>query len=220
MSRRPYQIAAGKVVEESVVTRSRFICYLAPCNDSEQVKALIKELKLTHPQASHFCYAFLSGPPKHSQGYGFSDDGEPNGTAGKPILSVLQGSNIGELCAVVVRYFGGTKLGTGGLQRAYGASVRQALSQLSVTIKIPMVYKSLACQYSQVDDVIYTLEQFKAKIIEQNFCDHIEMLLAVPDQQEQLLQQQLLTLSAGTIILQNAENSLNADIRPEFTRKE
>jgi len=221
MIRKPYQIATSQVVEETIVMRSRFICYLAPCNDGRQVKALISNIKLLHPQASHYCYAFLTGSPEYSQGYGFSDDGEPTGTAGKPMFAVLQGSNIGELCAVVVRYFGGTKLGTGGLQRAYGVSVRQALLQLSTRLKIPMVYKSLACQYNQVNDVIHTLAQCKSEIIEQKFTDHVEITLAVPDQQVNLLQQQLFTLSAGEIALNKAENNDNDQIiRPEFTRIE
>lgn len=220
MVRKPYQIAVNKVVDETVVMNSRFICYLAPCLGSAQVKTLIKKIRVLHPQASHYCYAFLTKSPEYSQGYGFSDDGEPSGTAGKPMLAVLKGSNVGELCAIVVRYFGGTKLGTGGLQRAYGASVRQALLQLTTTIKIPMVYKSLACQYNQINDVIHTVEQLEGKIIEQSFTDHIEMILAVPDQQVQLLQQQLLCLSAGTIILQKAKYTPDDQIiRPEFTRK-
>jgi len=203
MNRKPYIIAASSVIDETIVTRSRFICYLAPCDNNVKVKGFIAEIKLLHPHASHYCYAFLIGSPENSQGYGFSDDGEPSGTAGKPMLAVLQGNNVGELCAVVVRYFGGTKLGTGGLQRAYGASVRQALSLLKTTIKIPMVYKSLACQYTQVNDVMHLLELRNCIIKEQKFTDNVELILAIPDEQESLLQKQLLDLSAGKIILKS-----------------
>jgi uncharacterized YigZ family protein len=201
MTRKPYQIAVSEVIDETIVTRSRFICYISPCNSAEQAKTQITSLRELHPQASHHCYAFLTGAPDNSQGYGFSDDGEPTGTAGKPMLAVLQGSNVGELCAVVVRYFGGTKLGTGGLQRAYGASVRQALLLLQTSVKIPMVYKSLACQYNQTNDVVYVIEQLGGKIIAQQFSEQVYFSLAIPDQQETILQQQLLTLSAGQIIL-------------------
>ena len=123
-----YLIAANEVEHEIIVNRSRFICFLAPCTSTDQAKTIVKALQQQHPNASHYCYAYLSAAADDSRHYGFSDDGEPSGTAGKPILASLQGGGIGEVCAVVVRYFGGTKLGTGGLQRAYGASVREALA--------------------------------------------------------------------------------------------
>ena len=85
------------------------------------------------------------------------------------------GSEIGELCAVVVRYFGGTKLGPGGLQRAYGGSVRQALALLPTKLKIPMVRKTLACQYTQINDVLYFLDQCGGEIIQQDYNENIEL---------------------------------------------
>ncbi len=202
-----YPIAASEVISESLVTRSRFICYISHCQSNEQAKTFIASLREIHPQASHHCYAFITGAPNDSQGYGFSDDGEPSGTAGKPIFSVLQGSNIGEVCAVVVRYFGGTKLGTGGLQRAYSDSARQALSQLKTTLKIAMVYKSLACQYNQVNDVQHFVEQFAGKIIAKNFAEQVMLTIAIPRQNKESLQKQLLILSAGKIILKKAANN-------------
>ena len=131
-----YLVADNYVIEEIIVNRSRFICYLAPCTSIDTCKVFVKNIQQQHPQASHHCYAYLSERAESSQFYGFADDGEPSGTAGRPMLSVLQGHGVGEVCAVVVRYFGGTKLGTGGLQRAYGASVRQALTLLTSKIKI------------------------------------------------------------------------------------
>lgn len=176
----PYQIAAKELVEELVVNRSRFICYLFPCTKPADAKAYIKNLQTLHPQASHHCYAFVLGRPSDSQKYGFSDDGEPSGTAGKPMLLALQGSEIGELCAVVVRYFGGTKLGTGGLQRAYGGSVRQALTLLETKIKIPMVNKRLACQYTQVNDVQHLLESVGGSTVEQEYAEQVNYVVALP----------------------------------------
>jgi uncharacterized YigZ family protein len=206
MARKAYKIAVNSVEAETIVTRSRFICYLAPCQSSEQAKEYIKNIQQLHPQATHHCYAFLAGAPDDSQLYGFSDDGEPTGTAGKPMLAVLQGHNVGEVCAVVVRYFGGTKLGTGGLQRAYAASVRHGLTFLKSKIKIPMVHKSLACQYNQVNDVTHVLEQLGAKIIKSDFSEQVLMTLAIPEAQCEHLQQQLFTLSAGELTLQKPDN--------------
>jgi len=198
---KPYLIAANEVIDETIVTRSRFICYLYPCASPEEAKAQIKNLQRLHPQANHHCYAFLSGKPGDSQKYGFSDDGEPSGTAGKPMLAVLQGSDVGQICAVVVRYFGGTKLGTGGLQRAYGGSVRQALTFLATKTKIPMVYKTLACQYTQVNDILHMLEQMGGEVLQQDYTDSVFFTLALPNEKLSQIQKQLTTLSAGQLLL-------------------
>jgi uncharacterized YigZ family protein len=197
----PYQIAANEVIDETIVSRSRFICYLAPCDSNEAAKAFLKTVQKLHPQASHHCYAFVSARPEDSQYYGFSDDGEPSGTAGRPMLAVLQGSAIGEVCAVVVRYFGGTKLGTGGLQRAYGGSVRQALTQLAVKTKIPMVHKTLACQYNQVDDVLRVVELVGGCVIAQDYQTEINLTLSIPETQLTDVAKQLQTLSSGQLKL-------------------
>lgn len=196
-----YLIAINSVEDELIVNRSRFICYLRPCTSITQAKAMLKELQQLHPQASHHCHAFLTKAADDSQGYGFSDDGEPSGTAGKPMLSVLQGGGVGQMCAVVVRYFGGTKLGTGGLQRAYGGSVRQALTFLQSKIKIAMVHKTLACQYSQVDDVLHLLKQFDGKVLTQDYQQQVFFRLAIPAENLLVMQAQLQTMSAGQLIL-------------------
>ena len=117
------------------------------------------------------------------------------------MLSTLMGSNIGELCAVVVRYFGGTKLGPGGLQRAYGGSVKQALALLPTKLKIPMVRKTLACQYTQVNDVLYFLEKLGGEVLKQEYNENVQLTLALPEQKLNDFQQQLQTLSAGQLPL-------------------
>jgi uncharacterized YigZ family protein len=196
---KPYKIAANDIVDEKIVSRSRFICYISPCTSHEQAKKQLKKCQKNHPQASHHCYAFLTGRPEDSQGYGFSDDGEPSGTAGRPMLSVLQGNDVGELCAIVVRYFGGTKLGTGGLQRAYGGSVRQALSLLRTSTKVPMVEQWLICDYHQINDVLYVVEQAKGEVIKQDFTAQIALVIALPEAQLVNVKQQLQTLSSGLL---------------------
>ena len=196
-----FPIAINHVEDELIVNRSRFICYLRPCGDIAEAKAMLKELQKLHPQASHHCHAFLTKASDDSQGYGFSDDGEPSGTAGKPMLIALQGGGIGQVCAVVVRYFGGTKLGTGGLQRAYGGSVRQAIAFLQSKIKIAMVHKTLACQYSQVDDVLHLLRQVEGQVITQDYQQTVIFTLAIPSQKLALMQDKLHTLSSGQLQL-------------------
>ncbi|WP_286234185.1 YigZ family protein [Thalassotalea sediminis] len=199
----PYQIAASEVIDEIEVTRSRFICYISPCDSQQAFKQFLKEIQLQHPQANHHCYAFVAGHPLDSQRYGFSDDGEPSGTAGKPMLAVLQGSGVGEVAAIVVRYFGGTKLGTGGLQRAYSASVRSALASLVIETKVPKVYKTIACQYTQVNDILHLVKQVGAEVISQDFAENVDLTLAIPEQGVELLVEQLKTLSSGQLTLNN-----------------
>jgi len=203
----PYLIAANEVIDETIVSRSRFICYLAPCDSTGAAKAFLKKIQQLHPQANHHCYAFISAHPQDSQSYGFSDDGEPSGTAGKPMLAVLQGCDVGEICAVIVRYFGGTKLGTGGLQRAYGASVRQALTLLNTKTKIPMAQRTLACQYTQVNDVLHLLDKIDGQIIEQQFDTQVNLLINIPESTIKQFEQQLQTMSSGQLTLKLIENT-------------
>jgi len=202
-----YLVAENTVVEEIIVNKSRFICYLCPCTSIEAFKISLKEVQHLHPQASHHCYAYLSARADSSQYYGFSDDGEPSGTAGRPMLSVLQGNNVGEICAVVVRYFGGTKLGTGGLQRAYGASVRQALTLLTSKTKIPMVSRTLACQYTQMNDVLHVIEKAGGIVVEQDFSDSIELLIHLPEDHIEITEQQIQIISSGSIVLRKLKLS-------------
>jgi len=196
-----YLIAVNQVEHETLINRSRFICYLFPCQSAEQFKTQLKQLQEQHPNANHHCYAFVSNHPEDSQHYGFSDDGEPSGTAGRPMLSVLQGSKVGQLGAIVVRYFGGVKLGTGGLQRAYSQSVKNALEHLETTLKVATKTRQLSCEYHQLQEVMHLAEQTKSVIEQQDFKEKVILLLAIPVDQLKLFEQQLLTLSAGQLKL-------------------
>ena len=131
-----YLIPKSAVVFEEEIKKSRFITYLQHTEGLEQAKAFWAEIKSQNPNARHHCWAAVAGKPTDSQQLGFSDDGEPAGTAGKPMLSALQGSQVGEISAVVVRYYGGILLGTGGLVRAYGNGVQQALKLLETERKV------------------------------------------------------------------------------------
>ncbi|WP_447926758.1 IMPACT family protein [Vreelandella sp. EE27] len=115
---------------EIVVEKSQFITWLCHAPTPDAFEALLKAARAAHPGASHHCTAFIAGPPGEQTAIGFSDDGEPGGTAGRPMYQALLGSALGEVGCVVIRYFGGTKLGTGGLARAYAQAVNKALETL------------------------------------------------------------------------------------------
>ena len=112
------------------IEKSRFICWLCHAPDNAAFDALLNDARSTYPDASHHCSAFVVGAPGEQIAIGFSDDGEPGGTAGRPMFQALEGSGLGQIGAVVTRYFGGTKLGTGGLVRAYTQAVLKALETL------------------------------------------------------------------------------------------
>ncbi|WP_111412962.1 IMPACT family protein [Billgrantia lactosivorans] len=118
--------------QESVieVEKSRFIAWLCHAPDVAAFEALLAEARRVHPTASHHCSAYVAGPPGEQHAIGFSDDGEPGGTAGRPMFQVLEGAGLGQVGCVVTRYFGGTKLGTGGLARAYAQAVARGLDAL------------------------------------------------------------------------------------------
>ena len=144
-----YLIPKSAVVFEEEIKKSRFITYLQHTEGLEQAKAFWAEIKAQHPNARHHCWAAVAGKPTDSQQLGFSDDGEPAGTAGKPMLSALLGSQVGEVSAVVVRYYGGILLGTGGLVRAYGNGVQQALKLLETERKVERQLFQVHCDYAQ-----------------------------------------------------------------------
>ncbi|MGO5000296.1 YigZ family protein [Oceanisphaera sp. W20_SRM_FM3] len=157
----PYLIPATPLVWEQEVKKSRFIAYIGHTATPEEGKAFVDAVRAKEPAARHHCWAFVAGQPTDSRVLGFSDDGEPSGTAGKPMLAQLQGSNIGEISAVVVRYFGGIKLGTGGLVRAYGGTLSLALAELALTERRIFSELSVKVQYAQMPVVEFLLAEFK-----------------------------------------------------------
>ena len=125
-----YPIPARTHRVEEEIQRSRFITTLAHTPTLDEARAFVQQMKAEFGDASHNCWAYVVGPPGSSAQIGMSDDGEPHGTAGKPMLTVLLHADVGDVTAVVTRYFGGTKLGKGGLVRAYSGGVQQALATL------------------------------------------------------------------------------------------
>lgn len=118
------QTLAAPVRSELVIKKSRFLAWVEPVSDKQQAQQRLAELRRQYADARHLCFAFAAGGDS-----GMSDDGEPSGTAGKPMFKVLNHKRLDNVLAVVVRYFGGIKLGAGGLVRAYGGAVSQALEQ-------------------------------------------------------------------------------------------
>lgn len=134
MNPKEYLIPANVAEKEYEVKKSRFIARAAHASTREEALAFVAKAKHDFPDARHHCWAYLIGHPRQPTTAAMSDDGEPSGTAGKPILNVLQHKDIGDLVLVVIRYFGGIKLGAGGLVRAYGQSAQQVITELPTRV--------------------------------------------------------------------------------------
>ncbi|WP_116365329.1 YigZ family protein [Parahaliea mediterranea] len=123
----PYAVVTGTTECEHVEKKSRFIARIQAVSSRDDVNLAVARARADYPDARHHCWAYLLGQPRDARSAGMNDDGEPAGTAGKPILNVLQHGHLGDVLVIVVRYFGGVKLGAGGLVRAYSAAAQQAL---------------------------------------------------------------------------------------------
>ncbi|UIM97322.1 IMPACT family protein [Yersinia ruckeri] len=197
----PYLIPAASVSVNEEIKKSRFITLLAHTRGVNEAKEFIQQVKSEHPTARHHCWAFVAGAPTDSQQLGFSDDGEPSGTAGKPILAQLLGSHIGEITAVVVRYYGGIKLGTGGLVKAYGSGVQQALKQTEVKYKVPQLEYTLLCDYAQLAMVESLLQQVDGQILQGEYGVQVSLRLSLPATLACQIGDKLRDLSRGSLQL-------------------
>lgn len=161
MNMSPYLIPATPLVWQQEIKKSRFIAYLAHTPNAQAAKEFIDVVRAREPGAGHHCWAFVAGMPSDSRVLGFSDDGEPSGTAGKPMLAQLQGAGVGEITAVVARYFGGIKLGTGGLVRAYGGTLSLALTQLATVERRIMAELDVRIDYSDMALLEFLLGEYQ-----------------------------------------------------------
>lgn len=198
-------IPSGPVEVSEEIKKSRFITYLAHTEGVAAAKAFVEKIKTAHPGARHHCWAWVAGAPDDSQQLGFSDDGEPAGTAGRPILAQLMGHGVGEITAVVVRYYGGILLGTGGLVKAYGGGVGFALGQLITQRKVPLSAYTLACEYSQLASVEALVRQFQGQIISSDYQTAVMLRIALPYQQITGFNERLADLSRGALQLSSAD---------------
>ncbi len=162
-----------KVSETLVIQKSKFICYLFPCHEIEEMKQKLEQIKEIEKDATHYCYAYILGNQKR-----FSDDGEPSGTAGMPILNVLESQGLDHILAIVVRYFGGIKLGAGGLVRAYTNAVSLGLQKVQKVSYMEGVYLSLEFPYNQEKNILKIIHPYPVE--EKEYHEKITYRLFLP----------------------------------------
>ena len=197
MSRR-YPIPAKETQVEIRVSNSRFIATAAPAFSVEEARAFISRMKREFKDASHNVPAFVIGYGPSVTAH-CTDDGEPSGTAGRPMLAVLQGSGLGDIVVVVTRYFGGTKLGTGGLVRAYGDAVKEVLAILPRAEKVPTHTVMMALPYNMYERVKLLIEANNGRILDEEFTADIMITAQFVTGQFPVFQEALRELSHGRL---------------------
>ncbi len=176
-----YSTPAKTTTIETTVRKSRFIARASAASTREQALAAVEESRRHWPDAGHHCWAYLIGSPASPATVAMSDDGEPSGTAGKPILNVLQHKDIGNIIVVVSRYFGGIKLGAGGLVRAYSGAAQSVIDVVPVVKFIPVIAQQLRISFSQEQDLRHWCSVNQAKIIDVEYLEHVHCIVELPE---------------------------------------
>jgi len=181
-----YCVRTSKTTEETI-KKSRFIGVILPCENRNDVTAALNQLAANYPNASHIAFAYRL---KTASGIDlrYFDAGEPAGTAGKPIFQHLDGKNLINCLVVVIRYFGGIKLGAGGLTRAYGNAARQVIESSALQPFVEYTSTSLRIDYKQLRLLEYHLKKLGGKIVKQEFSEGVDVEVSLPTEYRDDLQ--------------------------------
>jgi uncharacterized YigZ family protein len=193
-----HTIPAQEVRTEITVVNSRFIATAAPVFSIDEAKAFVARIREEFADASHNVPAYVVGHGASVTAH-CHDDGEPSGTAGRPALAVLRGSGLGDVAVVVTRYFGGTKLGTGGLVRAYGDAVRAVLEVLPRAEKVPTHTVLVVSPYTFFERVRLAVEAHSGQILDEQFAADVTVTARFPVEQFNSFQAALQEMSNGTL---------------------
>lgn len=205
-----YPIPAATCRVEETRQRSRFITTVDVAGSAEDARALIARVSAEYADATHNCWAYVVGPPGDTSRVGMSDDGEPHGTAGRPMLAVLLGSGIGDIVAVVTRYYGGTKLGKGGLVRAYGGGVKLALEGLPLGERVRTIELRISLPYPAVTPLLGLLPEFEAEILEETYGTGATYVVRLPEERAEAFSGAVRGLTGGRARIEPAEEPTTA----------
>ncbi len=192
----PYRICYRGGQGEIVEKKSRFIANVRPVKSEEEAVAFIEETRKKYWDARHNCYAYVCG--ERNQQMKCSDDGEPSQTAGRPMLDVLLGEHLHDVCVVVTRYFGGTLLGTGGLVRAYSQAVKEGLADCCILEKLPGRKLTVTSDYTAIGKLQYLSAQAGLTILDTQYTDQVVTILLVPESQVPSVISQITEATNGT----------------------
>ena len=178
-----------KVEHTLEVKKSQFITWVLPLNSKQQAKDYLQLARDKYPDARHHCWAYIMGDNPNSMTAAMSDDGEPSGTAGKPMLNVLQHKPVSNVMAIVIRYFGGTKLGAGGLVRAYSQAVEQCFSLGELTEIVPVHVVDLQVSFADEQWLRHQVEQFDGEVTSIEYTNAVDACISLPQQAFENFQQ-------------------------------
>jgi len=190
-----YLTVAGEGTHEIAIEKSRFICHLSRVSTEEEAQNFINHIKKQHWNATHNCSAYVIG--ENDQIQKANDDGEPSGTAGVPMLEVLKKRNLKDTCAVVTRYFGGIKLGAGGLIRAYGKSVSEGLNHVGVVERKLMRVMHTTVNYTWLGKLENELRESPYQIKDIHYADDVEFETYVKESEKQAFTEWITELTNG-----------------------
>lgn len=190
-----YREGQGEITEK----KSRFIATVVPVETEEEALAFIAQMKKKYWDARHNCYAYVIGSRQELQRC--SDDGEPNGTAGRPMLDVLLREGIHNVAVVVTRYFGGVLLGTGGLVRAYQKAVQEGLADSTIVTKRIGMQGTITTDYNGVGKIQYILGQNQVAVADSLYQENVEMQIVVPLEQKEMIEKELTEGTGGKAVI-------------------
>lgn len=186
-----YQTLAAPVSARLEIKKSDFITYAYPVHSREKAMFHVEQLRAKYPDARHHCWAYIIGDPNNTTSAGFDDDGEPNGTAGRPILNVLQHKSIGNVIVIVVRYFGSIKLGAGGLTRAYAGSAQAVVDEMTLTTYVPMTQVEIEADFANESQVRYVVEDMGGEIGDVSYSKCVTLTATLPEANVAALKERL-----------------------------
>lgn len=186
-----YREGTGEIVEK----KSRFIARVFPVASEEEAFDYLEAVKKEYWDARHHCWAYIIG--RNPGNERMSDDGEPSGTAGKPILEVLRGKGLTDVFVVVTRYFGGTLLGTGGLVRAYSGAAAEGLAHTEIITRIHGAKLKIDTDYTGAGKIQYLLGQRKLIVLDSIYTEKVEFLVLVPEEEKNAVKKEIMEVSCG-----------------------
>lgn len=178
----PYSTLTAPCTATLEIKKSEFLGFAYPIISREQIMFHVEQLRHQYPDARHVCYAYIIGDPNNTTSAGFDDDGEPSGTAGKPILNVLQHKAIGNCLLAVVRYFGGIKLGAGGLTRAYSGTAQAVVDNMMLSEFIPLKQVAISTDFANESFIRHILNSFNAQILGVDYGKNVVLTVELAEQ--------------------------------------
>lgn len=202
-----YTILAAAVATSTEEKNSDFLTFLHPVESREAAMELIEQYRQQYSDANHVCWAYVIGNTRQPQTQAFSDDGEPSGTAGKPMLHVLTEREVGNSLALVVRYFGGVKLGAGGLVRAYSGAVSNAVNNAELLQVTPSLTLQVSVDFAREAKIRHIVNQYQGQITSVDYAARVTLQIHLPAAQAALFIQQVINETAGTAIIDSENNN-------------